>query len=142
MTTNISFFTEGEIEHPFPTEHQRYADWLADVASSENKTIISLTYIFCSDEYLLGINQKYLNHDYYTDIITFPYQEGDKVESDLFISIERVADNASEFGVDFSNELRRVMVHGLLHLIGYGDKSDAEKELMQKKEDFYIQQIK
>mgnify|MGYP001276646746 CR=1 FL=1 len=137
--SNISFFTEGDIEHPFTSEIQQYADWLSNVASTERKSIISLTYIFCSDEYLLGINQTYLQHDYYTDIITFPYQEGDNLESDLFISLERVADNASTYGENFMDELRRVMVHGLLHLIGYGDKSESDYAIMQAKEDFYIQ---
>ncbi len=123
---------------PLQGLEQKYTQWLQKVASDENATIQNLTYIFCSDEYLLNMNIKYLAHDYYTDIITFPYQEGKVIEADLYISVDRVAENAGEFRVDFRNELNRVMVHGLLHLLGYKDKTTEDVTIMRSKEDFYL----
>lgn len=134
MEYPIFFFAE-DVESPIVDNEEKYAKWLMDIAKSENKSIENLTYIFCSDEYLLDINIKHLDHDYYTDIITFPYKEGDIIESDIFISTDRVADNAQEYGDTFDNELRRVMAHGLLHLIGYGDKSPESAAIMRSKED-------
>lgn len=134
----ITFHLEDIIEHPFPNYEKDYTAWLEKVAKAETKNISSLTYIFCSDEYILDINIKYLGHDYYTDIITFPYKEGDDIESDLYISLERVKENAEDFHVSFDEELRRVMVHGLLHLFGYSDKSKEDIRLMREKEDYYI----
>ncbi len=116
-----------------------YTKWLNTVAKTEEVTIENLTYVFCDDEYLLDINRTYLKHDYYTDIITFPYQQGKIIESDIFISISRVIDNAKEHKIDFRHELLRVMVHGLLHLIGYGDKTDHEAKIMRAKEDEYVE---
>jgi rRNA maturation RNase YbeY len=123
---------------PFQGLEQKYSHWLEKVAIDENVTIQNLTYIFCSDEYLLDINIKYLDHDYYTDIITFPYKEGQEIEADLYISVDRVKENADEFNVDFHNELNRVMVHGFLHLIGYKDKTADDVALMRSKEDLYL----
>lgn len=123
---------------PLQGLEQKYTQWLQKVASDENATIQNLTYIFCSDEYLLNMNIKYLAHDYYTDIITFPYQEGKVIEADLYISVDRVAENAGEFRVDFRNELNRVMVHGLLHLLGYKDKTTEDVTIMRSKEDYYL----
>ena len=111
-----------------------YSDWLSRVIVSESKLEGDLNYIFCDDEYLLGINQQYLNHDTYTDIITFDYCDGDTISGDIFISVERVKDNAQEYSVSFEEELHRVMAHGLLHLLGYKDKSDQEAHLMREKE--------
>ena len=111
-----------------------YSDWLSRVIISESKLEGDLNYIFCDDEYLLGINQQYLNHDTYTDIITFDYCDGDTISGDIFISVERVKDNAQEYSVSFEEELHRVMAHGLLHLLGYKDKSDQEARLMREKE--------
>jgi len=111
-----------------------YSDWLSRVIISESKIDGDLNYIFCDDEYLLGINQQYLNHDTYTDIITFDYCHGDTISGDIFISIERVEDNAQEYSVSFEEELHRVMAHGVLHLLGYKDKSDQEARLMREKE--------
>lgn len=123
---------------PLQGLEQKYTQWLQKVASDENATIQNLAYIFCSDEYLLNMNIKYLAHDYYTDIITFPYQEGKVIEADLYISVDRVAENAGEFRVDFRNELNRVMVHGLLHLLGYKDKTTEDVTIMRGKEDYYL----
>ena len=138
MNFDITFHLADLSEHPFAENEDKYINWLSNVAKSEHKTISSLTYIFCSDEYLLDINIKYLGHDYYTDIITFPYKEGNDIESDMYISIDRVKENAIEFGETFENELCRVMVHGLLHLIGYGDKNDDEIKIMRQKEEEYL----
>jgi len=111
-----------------------YDNWLSKVASIENKILGDVTLIFCSNEYLLKINQEYLNHDYYTDIITFDYTEDNIICGDLFISLEMVAENAISNNVPFINEINRVIVHGVLHLIGYKDKSDEDSKLMRKKE--------
>ncbi len=112
--------------------------WLAEVVASEGKTFGDISIIFCSDAYLLELNKKYLNHDYFTDIITFDYCEGEVVSSDIFISVDSVRANAVEYGVPFENELHRVMVHGILHLVGYDDHSEEEVRVMRSKEDFYL----
>ena len=112
--------------------------WLKMVAESEIKKLGPLSIIFCSDNYILDINIKYLQHDYFTDIITFDYCEGDLVSGDLFISIDSVRENALHYGVRFEDELDRVMVHGLLHLIGYDDHTSEETAVMRQKEDYYI----
>lgn len=138
MSFDISFFTEANVTHPFPENEIDFVRWISSVAKTEGKTISTLNYIFCSDDYLLDINIKYLGHDFYTDIITFPYKEGDELESDMYISLDRVRENAHDFKETFENELKRVMVHGLLHLMGYGDKSPDEIRLMREKEDYYI----
>lgn len=113
--------------------------WLKAVASSEIKKLGAINIIFCSDNYILDINQKYLGHDYFTDIITFDYCEGNVLSGDLFISIDTVRDNASFYGADsFENELQRVMVHGLLHLIGYDDHTPEQQAVMREKENYYL----
>lgn len=125
---------EFELERP-----DIYTTWLLEIGKVEQVDILGLTFVFCSDEYLLAINREYLDHDYYTDIITFPYKQGKEVESDLFISVDRVSDNAATLGIDTHAELLRVMAHGLLHLCGYGDKSEAEAVLMREKEEQCLQ---
>ena len=112
---------------------QILSDWLKIIIDSNNKKLSFLNYIFCSDEYLHDINMKYLNHDTLTDVITFPYSD-DLIEGDIFISIDRIRENAVKLNVPFDNELHRVMVHGLLHLIGLNDKTENEKKLMTKNE--------
>ena len=112
--------------------------WLRFVAEAEAKRIGDVNIIFCSDPYILDVNINYLGHDYYTDIITFDYVEGDVLSGDLFISIDSVRENASFYGAEFSVELRRVMVHGLLHLIGYDDHTPEEQKEMRSKEDYYL----
>ena len=96
--------------------------------------------IFCSDEYLLDVNRKYLNHDYYTDIITFDYCEGPVLSGDLFISVDSVRENASVYGTEFADELNRVIVHGLLHLMGYDDHTEDDIATMRAKENYYLSQ--
>lgn len=112
--------------------------WLKMVAESEVKRLGDISIIFCSDPYILDINQRYLQHDYFTDIITFDYCEGKVLSGDLFISIDTVRENAAEYGTSFEEELNRVMVHGLLHLIGYDDHTPAEQQEMRGKEDYYL----
>ncbi|MCF8254232.1 MAG: rRNA maturation RNase YbeY [Bacteroidia bacterium] len=115
------------------------ANWLKSVAAQENKQVIDLSYSFCSDDHLLKINREYLNHDYYTDIITFDLsEEENKLEGDIYISIERVKDNSKLLKIKYSDELDRIMVHGLLHLIGYKDKTKSDKALMSEKENYYL----
>ncbi len=117
--------------------------WLVKCAFSEKRKIDALNYIFCSDKYLKKINKQSLNHDYFTDIITFSTSEpGDKtISGDIYISIDRVKENATTYGVRINEELHRVMAHGLLHLCGYGDKSEKEQELMRKKEDGCLKKL-
>ena len=112
--------------------------WLKLVAESEIRRIGDVNIIFCSDNYILDVNMKYLGHDYFTDIITFDYCEKDKLNGDLFISIDSVRENAIHYGTEFETELNRVMVHGILHLIGYDDHSKKDIKIMREKEDYYI----
>ena len=112
-----------------------YSDWVENVIVSEGKLLGELSYIFCDDEYLLEINQQYLDHDTLTDIISFDYTEGDLVSGDIFISVERVRDNANDLNVSFEEELKRVLIHGVLHYCGYKDKSTEDEALMRLKED-------
>lgn len=114
---------------------QAFQDWLSEVITSENKTEGEINYIFCDDEYLLEINQQYLDHDTLTDIISFDYSIGNDLHGDIFISIERVRENALDFNVSFTEELKRVMVHGVLHYCGYKDKTESEELLMRQKEE-------
>lgn len=111
-----------------------YASWIETIVLSENKTLGEISYIFCDDAYLHNINMQYLNHDTLTDIISFDYTEGDVLSGDIFVSIERVKDNAIDFKVAFDEELKRVLAHGVLHYCGYKDKTDTEAALMRAKE--------
>ena len=115
--------------------------WIKKVITCENKEIGEINYIFCSDEYLLERNIKYLDHDTLTDIITFNYCKGKIITSDIMISIDRVKENSTIFDNSFSEELHRVMIHGILHLIGYDDKTEKEKKLMKEKENFYLKKL-
>lgn len=112
--------------------------WIKEAISAENKTLGEVSYIFCSDEYLYKINLEHLNHDTYTDIITFNYCEEDVLNADIFISIDRVKENANTYNVGFETELHRVIIHGILHLVGYNDKSDEQQKEMTSREDFYL----
>lgn len=132
----INFFTE-DVSLPLFNQSS-VATWLCNVCESENKELDEVSIIFCSDDYLLTMNNEYLQHDYYTDIITFDYCVDNQVVGDLFVSVDRVTDNAKLNQVSFDNELLRVMVHGILHLIGFKDKSDEDSKLMRLKEDEYL----
>ncbi len=112
--------------------------WLQSVIASEKKTMGELSYIFCDDAYLHKINVDFLDHDTYTDIISFDYSQGNVVSGDMYISVERVAENAENFNCSFRDELSRVMVHGILHYCGYNDKSTEEAKLMRSKENTYL----
>jgi probable rRNA maturation factor len=134
---SINFFSESisfKLTHPVKIRR-----WLIEVAATEGVSVVQLNYIFCSDDYLLQINKDYLNHETYTDIVTFDNsEEANELEGDIFLSIPRVRDNANQLNQSFDVELKRVMVHGLLHLVGYKDKSAAEKRIMREKEDHYL----
>ncbi|WP_109302047.1 rRNA maturation RNase YbeY [Aquimarina sp. AU474] len=138
----INFFYETNIVKPDESSVQ---SWLNRVVDSESKTIGEINFIFCDDEYLLKINQDFLNHDTFTDIISFDNTLGNELNGDIFISHERVIENASVFKVDEHEELRRVIVHGVLHFCGYKDKTDEESDLMRTKENekllmFHVEQ--
>ncbi|WP_312174705.1 rRNA maturation RNase YbeY [Chryseobacterium sp.] len=130
----IQFFYENLPE----TVDTNYKKWLEEIILSENKKLGEINYIFCNDEYLLKVNQDYLQHDYYTDIITFDYVKGRTISGEIFVSLQRISDNASTLSKDYEEELRRVLAHGVLHLSGYKDKSEEEEQLMRSKEDFYL----
>ena len=112
--------------------------WIEDVIKKEKKIVGDITYIFCDDDYLLERNKEFLDHNTLTDIITFNYCIDNNISSDIMISIDRVKENSTTFENSFNEELKRVMIHGILHLIGYNDKSEEEEELMRKKENFYL----
>jgi len=113
--------------------------WITETIQAEGYKLKELTYIFCSDNYLLQINQQYLDHDTYTDIVTFDNSDiAQTISGDIFISIDRIRENAAKFGVTEADELHRVIIHGALHLLGYKDKSPADKKKMTLKEDFYL----
>ena len=136
-TRGIRFFTEDS--SVVLKNKAKLRDWFIKTAKAERNCIKELNYVFCSDAYLLEMNQLYLKHDTYTDIITFDNSETDmKVLGDIFISIDRIKENAKNFGVTESEELHRVMIHGLLHLLGYSDKSKTEKTTMTEKENHYL----
>ena len=130
---SIHFFSE-EIDFDLPRK-TIIRSWIQQVADFENRTLSGLNFIFCSDHYLTSLNQQYLNSDYLTDIMTFNHSESKTLHGDIYISIPRVEENAKKFQKPFENELARVMIHGVLHLIGFEDGTDKEKELMRKKEE-------
>lgn len=119
-------------------DRRKTNEWLKLAAESEIRRIGNISIIFCSDNYVLDINQKYLQHDYFTDIITFDYCEGDRLSGDLFISVDSVRENSVEFGTEFKDELNRVIIHGLLHLVGYDDHTEKDIKLMRSKENYYL----
>lgn len=133
-------------ENDFVIENEVvYQDWISRIITSEGFTEGEINYIFCDDEYLLNINVEYLNHDTYTDIISFDYTVGNLLQGDIFISTERVTENASNYNVSFDEELKRVLSHGILHYCGFKDKTDEDVMLMRKKEDekialFHVEQ--
>ena len=132
----VAFYFE---DTDFKLRHKtRIKEWLRLVAESEVFTLGNISVIFCSDNYILDINQKYLQHDYFTDIITFDYSEGGRISGDLFISVDSVRENSVEYGTEFEDELHRVIVHGILHLIGYDDHTEDEIKTMRSKEDYYL----
>jgi probable rRNA maturation factor len=137
---NFNYETDFNLDN-----EEAIASWLSAVIISEKKKEGEISYIFCDDEYLHKINLEYLNHDTLTDVISFDYTMGNEISGDVFISVERVKDNAADFNVSFEEELKRVLVHGILHYCGYKDKGEAEEILMRSKEDekiamFHVEQ--
>lgn len=128
----ISFNYETDFEL---SDEAAISEWLSNVILSESKKEGEINYIFCDDEYLHKINVEYLDHDTLTDIISFDYSVGNELNGDIFVSVERVADNAKDFNVSFDEELKRVLVHGILHYAGYKDKSDEDELKMRQKEE-------
>ncbi len=127
------------------SNEKAYEDWISTIIRSENKQEGEINYIFCDDDYLHKINVEYLDHDTLTDIISFDYSLGNELHGDIFISIERVTDNAKDFNVSFQEELHRVMAHGVLHYCGYKDKSESDEKIMRSKEEekmkmFHVEQ--
>lgn len=138
----INFYSENDF---LLKAEEQHAAWLKEVIASEGKTLEEISFIFCDDLYLLEINQKYLGHDTYTDIISFDSCVGNILQGDIFISTERVGENARKFGVPFDEELRRVLAHGILHFCGYKDKTENEAAVMRGKEEekikmFHVEQ--
>ena len=131
----VQFFFENLEEITIPPLTK---DWLQNLISSENKKLGEINYIFCDDEHLLQVNRDFLQHDYYTDVITFDYVKGKTISADIFVSLPRISDNAKSLSKDFNSELLRVLAHGVLHLCGYKDKTEDEILEMRSKEDYYL----
>ncbi len=132
----ISYHTENCEKPKICT--RRTSAWVKQIAASYGKTIGEIAYIFCDDEKIIEINRQYLNHDYYTDIITFDYSEGDKISGDIFISLDTVKSNSETFGTDYYDELSRVIIHGVLHLCGFKDKTEDEEKKMRELENLAL----
>lgn len=130
---NYNFETDFNL-----VNQKKITEWVTNTIHKENYKLEEISYIFCDDNYLLGLNINYLDHDTLTDIISFDYSVGKIISGDIFISIERVKENAGKFKVDFKNELHRVIIHGILHYCGYKDKTEDEKKEMRYKEDYYL----
>lgn len=128
------YFSTENID--FDLKHKmKVKKWITEVIRKAGGRVGDISYLFCDDAHLLGVNQTYLEHDTYTDIITFDYVEGNRISGDILISVERVAENAQTFGVEFEQELHRVIIHGILHLLGQDDKTDPEAAQMRRRED-------
>jgi probable rRNA maturation factor len=137
---SIVFFAE---DVPLPKLKKRILiSWIKSVIASEEKKLGEISFIFCSDNYLLEVNKKYLDHDYYTDIITFDYVQDRIISGDIFISIDRVLENSIIYSTSFQNEIHRILIHGVLHLLGYKDKLKKDKYIMTSKEDLYLNELK
>ncbi len=135
------FFETDDIS--FPDINERViSDWINEIANSYNKTVGDITFIFCSDDKILEINIKYLSHDYYTDIITFDYSEDFLISGDIFISLDTVLSNSQKYNTDYEEELYRVIIHGVLHLCGINDKSEAEQKTMTEAEEIALNILK
>ncbi len=138
MATTFQWITQGRAEMP-PLDFPLIERWVREVAASRGRIVGPLTYIFCDDERILEVNRQFLNHDYYTDIITFDYCRGKLLRGDMFISLDTVATNAAIQGATFRQELLRVIIHGVLHLCGINDKGPGEREVMEAAENQSIE---
>lgn len=133
---SVKYFNE---DVPFPILKKRStSNWIRETILLEEKIVGDISFVFCSDDYLLEVNKKYLAHDYYTDIITFDYVKDGLISGDIFVSIDRIKENAQEFSTTFENELNRILIHGILHLLGYKDKIKKDQKLMTFKENYYL----
>ena len=130
---NFNYETEFKLDLEEPI-----SSWITETILQENFKLEEINYVFCDDEYLHKLNVEFLNHDTLTDIISFDYSVGKIIQGDIFVSVERVADNAKDFGVSFDDELKRVIIHGVLHNCGYKDKTDTDAKSMREKENFYL----
>ena len=137
----ILFFTEG-VGYPSFFSDNLIRQWLEVIAGHYHKQLGNLSFIFCSDDYILDVNKKYLNHDYYTDVITFDYCEGDTLSGDIFISLDTVRSNAEKFDTAYKNEFHRVVCHSVLHLIGFKDKTEQDSIVMRLNEDTCLELLK
>lgn len=137
----ILFYEEG-VELPAFFSGKLIENWLDVIASHYSREIGALSFIFCNDDYILEINRKYLNHDYYTDVITFDYCDNQILSGDIFISLDTVRSNALQFGVDFESEFHRVVCHSVLHLIGFKDKTDPDSAMMRENENICLDLLK
>ncbi|XCF06495.1 rRNA maturation RNase YbeY [Tamlana crocina] len=134
---NFNYETDFKLD-----SEQAISDWVVSAILNEKYKLEEINYVFCDDDYLYKLNIEYLNHDTLTDIISFDYSVGKTIAGDIFISVERVKDNANEFNVAFEEELKRVIIHGVLHYCGYKDKTDYEARLMRDKENYYLSRFK
>lgn len=132
--SEISFQIEENLDFSLEKE-KKVTNWIKKIAKQEGKKAGNIAYFFCTDDYLLNINRQFLKHDFYTDIITFDYSEDNKIEGEIFISVDRVKDNALKFKQPFQKELMRIIIHGVLHLCGHKDKKPTDKKRMRVKED-------
>jgi rRNA maturation RNase YbeY len=137
--SSIDFFFE-DIQ-PFSINQNHIKKYINELINTELKECGDISVVFCSDNYLLEMNKQYLEHDYFTDIITFDYVEGNTISGDLFISYDRIKENAEQFNTELVKETYRVVFHGVLHLVGYNDKTEAEQKVMTGKENFYLEKV-
>lgn len=138
----ILFFKEGEIEYPSFFSDSKIVKWLQVIADHYEKKLGAINFIFCDDVYILSVNQQYLNHDYYTDVITFDYCEDEWLSGDVFISLDTVLSNSEEYHVTYENEFHRVICHSLLHLIGFKDKTEEDSMKMRENENTCLDLLK
>ena len=136
----IRIYFEEVTKHALPK--RKMHDFIFDILAMENSNCGTINFIFCNDSYLLKINHEFLNHDFYTDIITFDYSENKIISGDLFLSLDRIKENAILYKISLMEEILRVMVHGILHMVGYNDKTRNERKMMKEKENFYLEKWK
>lgn len=139
---DILFYKEGNVEYPSFFSENLIFKWLDLIALHYAKRLGAISFIFCDDDYILSVNRHYLQHDYYTDVITFDYCDGDVLSGDVFISLDTVKSNSELFGVAFDNEFYRVLCHSVLHLIGFKDKTEADSKEMRNNENICLDLLK
>lgn len=138
MLKKLPFFFFNEDHNYRLTQKAAIREWLHGAVDDHKRVVREINYIFCSDHYLHSINKRFLRHDDFTDIITFDYAEDERIRADVYISIDRARENANTYGVSVPDEVHRLLIHGLLHLLGYADKNPDDKALMSAKEEYYL----